>query len=135
MDVTRFGTVEPSALSNATVSGKRTEELMNRLLVFRAARRAECPGEDCSHVQEFLEYLDRAQRQLDQERESTAGVRQRTELLVSGSQDRERRYRSDIVAAQDRLLDYTNEHKELKAVVNRYSVQLQQIGKRLMRKN
>merc|ERR1712194_207558 len=46
-------------------------------------------------------------------------VERRAELAVTGFQDRELRYRADIVAAQDVLLQYSKEAKGIRAISSR----------------
>merc|ERR1712039_115375 len=75
-------------------------------------------------INELLEHLHCSQQTLDQEKESEADVRRRSQLLVTGFQDREMRYRADIAAAQNVLLEYAKEQKELRAIMDRQSEEM-----------
>jgi len=118
---------EPDATARShgmVVSMHHTRELVDRLLVWRAARRAQQPGQGSECTQEFLELLDRLQRELEQHQEAGQAVRKRTELAIQGFQDREMRYRGDMAAAQDRLLGFANEQKDLRAILDRRAQEL-----------
>jgi len=110
--------------SNMVVCGQRTREIIERILVWRAAQREETPPERTAWAQELLETLDKFQKELDMEREACQNVRWRTELAIRGFHDRHRRYCQDIAAAQEKLLDHSNEHKDLKAILSRRSEEL-----------
>jgi hypothetical protein len=107
-------------LTNLIVSGERTREFMDRLSARRLA-----PGrlgpQDSVRIQEFVELLESNQKELDCQREATEEVREHTRLVMEGFQSRELRYRGDIAAAQDRLLECKKEKQELQAILNRMS--------------
>jgi len=118
------------ALTNSIVSADRTNELgwqsatlMAQLLRFRSALAP--TGGEARRAQEFYEYLEQAQKQLQMEVGTIGRVRERVELLSQGFNDREVRYRGDIAEAQDRLEEFVKDHKEIRAVISRFAEQLQ----------
>jgi len=125
------GGVDPTGLSGRhgtcplIVSSQQTEEYINRLLVWRAARREKAPADGSTETsQDMLECLDQLQKEMDRQREGGDDVQNRTKLLIEGFQDRELRYRNDIAGAQNKLSDFANEHKELRSMISRLSEQL-----------
>lgn len=106
------------------VTAGRSGELMDMLAAWRVSRREQGLPCDTAQVQEFIDFLDGAQRELDEVKEATEQQKEHTRLLLEGFQDRELRYRKDIAAAQDRLVDHEKEMVELRAVHRRHADEL-----------
>ncbi|CAE7743669.1 Lrrc45 [Symbiodinium pilosum] len=105
---------------NAVVSELKTEELMERLFDLRQRFLLESSGnEKAARVHEFLQYLSKGQSELKQNLQAAEGTIHRTGLIAEGFQDRELRYRGNIAAARDQLLDYAQEYSKLQAALRR----------------
>jgi len=107
---------------NLVVCDDRTNEFMMRLLKWQQS-----PGRsanDMAHCQELYEYLAVAQRQAAEDREVAQNADEHLSLLGESFRDRELRYRRDIAAAQDKLLDYANERQGLMGIFTRYTEEL-----------
>jgi hypothetical protein len=108
---------------NTEVSRDKTNELMVRLNEWRAG--SSLRPEDSRQAEEMLGHLDGFQRQLEANVGDIGRVRERVDLLGKGFADREVRYRGDISMAQDKLLDYEKERKELQAIFSRLGDELE----------
>lgn len=108
---------------NMEVSRDRTNEKMIRVNEWRAGRSIH--PEAARQAEEMVEHLDGFQKQLEADVGDTGRVRERVELLGQGFANREQRYRGDIGRAQDKLLDYEKERKEMQAIFARLSEELE----------
>lgn len=114
-----IGIASPTLIpaTNMIVSDQRTNDLLVRLQHWRAG--AGVPPDSSARAQEMYEYLHNAMQSLQAEKTEIGRIRERVDLLVQGFQQRELRYRNDIAAAHDRIMDYSKEQEELRAVANR----------------
>jgi hypothetical protein len=110
------------AMTNKVVSEDCTNEFMVRLTEWKAGHAVSAA--DAVRVDELLVYLDKYQKQLISDREDLARVRARTDLLTSGFQDRELRYRKNMAKAQDTLLEYSTERQSMSAAASRLGEEL-----------
>mmetsp|Transcript_19877 Transcript_19877/g.40416 ORF Transcript_19877/g.40416 Transcript_19877/m.40416 type:complete len:416 (-) Transcript_19877:123-1370(-) len=105
---------------------QRTKELMDRLRLVQAAGDGRADGADASAwAQELHEHLERYQGELDRESRRCGEIHQRTDLAITGFQDRELRYRSDIAAAREKVKEYRIEAEELRGIRLRQSQELE----------
>jgi len=111
-----------SSLTSKVVSEEVTNELIVKLHRVRADE--EASSETARYAEELIGYLDGFQKQLGSDRDDVTKVRERVAHLLQGHQDREQRYRGDIARAQDKLLDYEKERKQMQAVLGRLSEEL-----------
>jgi hypothetical protein len=115
---------ESVAARAVAVTPERTADLLERLAAWRIAKRDQGQPAETARVQELMGYLDQGQRELQEAQRATEEVREHTRLLAEGFQSRELRYRGDIAAAQDKLVDHENEMMTLRAVHRRLADEL-----------
>mmetsp|Transcript_65274 Transcript_65274/g.153684 ORF Transcript_65274/g.153684 Transcript_65274/m.153684 type:complete len:448 (+) Transcript_65274:27-1370(+) len=105
---------------NAVVSEAKTEEMLQRLFDWRRKFLLESGGEGkIARVQEFVEYLSKGRSEAKDVLQAADEIIRHTDLVVQGFQDRELRYRGNIAAARDQLLEYAQEYSKLQAALRR----------------
>jgi len=105
---------------NTVVSDAKTEEMVERLFDLPEKFLLESSGNDkAARVHEFLQYLNHGQKEAKQNLQAAEETIHRTDLIAQGFQDRELRYRGNIAAARDQLLDHTQEYSKLQAGLRR----------------
>eukprot|EP00928_Gymnodinium_smaydae_P063994 TRINITY_DN4743_c0_g1_i2.p1 TRINITY_DN4743_c0_g1~~TRINITY_DN4743_c0_g1_i2.p1 ORF type:complete len:469 (+),score=121.98 TRINITY_DN4743_c0_g1_i2:44-1408(+) len=105
------------AIANVVVTTERTKDLSFRLQAWRAG--PSVSFEDSERAGELSSLLEELHGTLEREMADADRSRERTALLAEGFRDRELRYRRDITVAQDRLIAYDEERRELQAVLAR----------------
>lgn len=108
--------------SSFVVSNESTNELMMRLAKFIGS-----PGttqKDAALAQEMYEYLDRAQKQLIQDRDQVEGIHRHLTALSEGFRDREIRSREKMGVGHNELLELKQEILTIRGILERRSEEL-----------
>lgn len=115
--------LELGVAGNIVVTEERTREYIVRLVEYRQQRLERCEAgmesSISSRVSELLQYLEENQQRSCLLHQDACKSLQRTQLIADGFKDRETRYRCDIAAARDRLLEFASEHRQLQAIHGR----------------
>lgn len=112
----------PQKPPDSHVTQEKTDELMMRLLKWRAAPSR--PPELVAKAEELYEFLRRSHRQLLQDTDLAQSVAEHQRLVSESFLDREVRIRKEIAVAKDRLVEDHKEQMELRAIFTRHQDQL-----------
>merc|ERR1719443_431488 len=108
--------------SNFIVSNETTNELMMRIAKFITDPSSS--PKDAALAQEMYDYMDKAQKQLIQDRDAVEGIHQHLTALSMSFRDRELRSRDSITAGQDQLLELKQEILGIRGILERRSQDL-----------
>jgi len=108
--------------SNFLVSNETTNELMMKVAKF--ITNPSTSPKDAALAQEMYDYLDKAQKQLIQDRDQVEGVHQHLAAVGMSFRDRELRSRDSIAAGQDQLLELKQEILGIRGILERRSEDL-----------
>jgi len=121
-DIVSIQARDQTQRSNPLVSNENTNELMMRVAKF-ITDPSTLP-KDAALAQEMYEYLDKAQKQLIQDRDVVGGIHRHLTAVAASFRDRELRSRDSICVGQDHFLELKEEILGIRGIMERRSEDL-----------
>lgn len=121
------GVPGPARLEAAVASEDRTHDFLVRLRKWQSHWQETPNTWQFKHAEDVIESLTSSQRRIMEDSFAVKKVRERVELLLQGSRDRQERYRGDIAEAKRKLSAFAKEQQEQRAVMDHLTEELGQL--------
>lgn len=118
--------------SSMHVSETATYEFMSRLLKYQSAKNVS--PKDSTLALELYHHLDKGHKELEMNRDVVEKMHKHLKAVGEGFRDRELRYRRNIAAGQQKLMEEKREVLELRGIMSRHSEELE-FGRDMLAQN